>query len=658
VHTVNASTLGEQQSELIPHTSNIVSTNTPGDRQNPHGFLMGGQVMDTTSEGYRAQHGFLMGGDIQNVDNEYNSNTLTTKLPTSPHTTTLSSSTTPTPEPFITVRLSNMSSHELTESSSPMRTYNNDIVIDRTDQSNGRRGDTDNAQLAGQVNSHDTDKDSTTEVPLTSEGQVATLPSREPNVHEHGHENDGHLNGHGETVGNGNDIDVPIDKGEHPHNGNSEENNEPGHPRHTINPVARTPDRQDNLPVTEFVMTTPNRIILPTPANLEPEERDISSSIHEPQSTVTVHNGESEHIEPSNEGPVNPGESGESGNQGNNGQSNNSEETHATTSEGHIEFVTELPEIYGDNAFKPNKNLPKDSDRKSGDMPLLSLSTTSTSVTENHFPASSSIPGSAYENSVHNPTDKTVQTMDILHSSTVTYSESKHTCIQTGNMLCPARSISATREQLFPSNSVTHVQFTDAFQSVRDGLEETTPILLFETSTTHQPLVIPKNTRTSLPDQFIIPSNSIFPTKTVDENIYSQSIENSMAVPAESIVPTQSSRHVGSSITKHLNDNFDGSPSITSSMPPLVPTSSEVLHTSGYAGAHASQIHSSTDTSRHDSPVYSSTGTTVVQSSLENVLQTQYMSSEAIHANTDHGLPVVSSMPVQSSQGLLYIKLI
>ena len=639
VHNINVTTLDHPQPGPAL-TGDQDHTNTSERPQVHHGFLMGGDMMVNTSDDNKAHHGFLMGGDVQNMDNEHN--TLTTRHPTSPQSA-IPSSTTTTPESFITVRLSNMSSHELTESSSLEPMNNNDIVIDRTDQTSGRRGNGNQDSQIGHANVNNGDKESTTEASLISGEHIATLPG-EPSVHEHDHENGENLNGHEETDTNGQGVDELIDKGEHQHNDNNEENNEPGH---TSNPVARTPQRPENLPATET--TTPNLIILPTPANLEPEEREPSTYIQEPQSTVTVHGGDTEPIEPIHEGQ---GESGESsGIHGNNEEGNNSQETHTSASEGNIEFVTELP----GNEFKPNKHFPKYSAWKSEDMSSLVSTTTVTYNSERFVSGDRSIEAEVYSTEIwdRNSITKTEQP-EPLPSSTVIYSDMKST--QTDSHIYSTVSKSKTEELLFPSQSFLPEQSNGLSKTSTHNFQETTPSLFLETSLTHPSQDIPQFTQTKSANQHTIPSNNISPSKTVDGNTQWQSTESS--IPVASIAPTKSISKSSSNMSPVPSSDIKSSTPLQ--VPEAFTSSTDQVYTDTVL--HTSQVYASTNTNTY--PSYSHTEnalhTSVEHSSTDKNIPT---SRESLYSSTDLNLQVSPSTTnhlfMQSSQGLfdLYMSL-
>ncbi|XP_053405039.1 uncharacterized protein LOC123522941 [Mercenaria mercenaria] len=557
-----------------------VNMSTSEGRQNHHGFLMGENVNVNTSEERHPHHGFLMGDNIQNVDNEHgglNTNTLTSRSLTILHSRAPATTTTTTPEPIVTVRLSNISSREWTESAAQEHVHTN-IIIDRTDQNIGGRSDhdLDNVDRPGQ--SYNDGKNMTTEIPLTVEGQVATLPG-EPNVQGQNHENEEHLSGHEETEGHEHDIDVPIDKGDHPHTGNNEEHNHPGPPRHTNNPVVGTRSRTENLPVTEPIFTTPKLIILPTPSNLEPDERNTSAIIQEPQSSVIFQGDRNEHTETDHEGQGHPGVPGESGIHENTDHENRTEERQFTTGEGHIEFITELPEIHGEPEIKPHKNLPKHTDKINETPSLISPSSlvfefesfTSDNVrfvsesrptaTEEYHPESSTIYqsfSSFSESGISSNNPDVTEVPENLQSSTLgqtdidnletTSTMTFNPCSQSDYQLChtASPSNSVPGYMLLSSHSIIPVKQSAMVESSTPSLTDTALIGIVGPSTTVPKQVVASSsvtvsTKTAVPEQVISSSSVTFSTTAANENTPNllESSVSEVKRSTTSILPTQ-----------------------------------------------------------------------------------------------------------------------
>lgn len=291
----------------------------------------------SSHEEHETNHGFLMVDNIQNIDNErtqLSTNHLTSKL-TTPHQTL----TTTTSEQ-LTVKLLNISNQEQIERTGEGHIPVNGVIIR---QSSGAHSDLD----SGSVDNNDHLNEST-EMPLSHHGQVPVFP-REPHVHNPEHEEpEVHQPG----------VDVPIDKGEHAYTNNEEEHVDYGSPR-----------RHGNFPEVEPTVTTPILRILPTPAQQEPEERNTSAENVGPQSSVNHQGDGNEHTESYNESAGHIGEPSGSHVHGNSGLGNQTEERLVTAVEGHIEFITEDPEIYGDTEIKSNKHVTKDANEKASSAP-------------------------------------------------------------------------------------------------------------------------------------------------------------------------------------------------------------------------------------------------------------------------------------------------
>lgn len=324
----------------------------------------GGSINVSTHEEHEIHQGFLMGDNIQQVENA-KSHLNTNHLPSS---STLLRRTTTSLEQILTVKRLNISNQERTPSSAHEHMLDSRVIIT---QDNREHSDSEAVDNENHVNGITT----STEISQSHDGHVAMLPG-EPHASNHDHE--ARLSGHEEPEGHHPGIDVPIDKGEHPHNNHEGEHIDQGSPRHENNPVhtnnsVRQTPNHGIFPEVEPTVTTPKLVILPTPAQVE--ERNTSAENLEPHSSVEHNQGvQNEHTESHPESGSQIGEQGDGNIRGNSGHVNNSEERQITAAEGHIEYITEVPERHGENERKQDIDATKETDWKSNNTTSISPS--------------------------------------------------------------------------------------------------------------------------------------------------------------------------------------------------------------------------------------------------------------------------------------------
>jgi hypothetical protein len=177
------------------------------------------------------------------------------------------------------------------------------------------------------------------------EGHIAMLPGEHT---EQGQGHEQHISEQTESDNHHSGVDIPIDKGEHPHTDHEQEPVDPVQPRHTVNPQT-TPEHHEHVPVVEPpVSSTPKLVILPTPA--QPEQHSSGENI-EPLNPVSHegHSGETNH---EGQGHTEQGE----GHPDMNGGEHENIPGHITSGEGHIEYITEEPGTESGELDKPSKD--------------------------------------------------------------------------------------------------------------------------------------------------------------------------------------------------------------------------------------------------------------------------------------------------------------